>query len=144
MKHIRHIICAVVLTMGLASCSVTSHTAFAPGITQLTIQMEDLEYLGESEITVEYRCYFGVLSVIDKINGEVYTRDAINRFPVQSNHGITGRLLPNLDRAAYKLTAEYPNADYFIITSQTSKRYQLFLGSQVEAQAKVKAYSFKK
>lgn len=144
MKRIKHIVCAVVLAMGLVSCSVTRHSAFAPSITQLTIQMEDLEYLGESEITVEYRCYLGSLCVIDKINGEVYTKDTINSFPIQVTQGITGDLLPNLDRAAYKLTTEYPEADYFIITSQTSQRYQLFLGSQVEAKAKVKAYSFKK
>ena len=63
MKLIRHIICAAVITMGLASCSVTRHSAFAPGVTQLTIQMDDLEYLGESEITVEYRRYLGFIAV---------------------------------------------------------------------------------
>lgn len=144
MKLIRYIICSAALILGLASCSITRHSAFAPSVTQLTLQMEDLEYLGETEITVEYRRYLGFITVTDKINDEVYTRDGIKRFPIFINNTTYDALMPKLGRAAYKLVEEYPNADYFIVTSQTKQRYQLFLGSHVTAKAKVKAYSFKK
>lgn len=144
MKLIRYIIIAVALVMGLASCSVTRHSAFAPGVTQLTLQMDDLEYLGESEISVEYRRYLGFIAITDKVNGEVYKRDGIKRFPIYINQSASDELLPKLGRAAYKLAEEFPQADYFIVTSQTKQRYQLFLGSHVTSKAKVKAYSFKK
>ena len=140
MKAFKYIIMAIALTLVSASCSTARYSAFAPSQTQLSIQMSDLEYLGESEISVEYRQYLGLFTATDVINGEAFTGEQINRFPIYSNQV----LLPKLDLAAYKLSVEFPNADYFVVTSQTKERYQLFLGSQVAVKAKVKAYSFKK
>ena len=144
MKVIKYFIIAATLVLSFASCSVTRQGAFTPGATQLTLQMSDLEYLGESEITVEYRRYLGFITVTDKINGEVYMKDAIKKFPILNSTTDFSGLYCKLGRAAYKLAEEFPQADYFIVTSQTKERYQLFLGSQVSAKAKVKAYSFKK
>ena len=103
--------------------------------------MNDLEYLGESIIYVEYSRYLGMIAITDNVNGEVYTRDVIKRFPIVSS---STPLFPKLNRAAYKLAEDFPEADYFIVTSQDKERHQLFLGSHVKATAKVKAYSFKK
>ena len=142
MKLLRYIICMAVAAMGLASCSVTRYSAYSPSATQLNLQMDDLEYLGEVEITVEYRRYLGVFTAIDKINGQEYDRQEINNFPIYGNN-LTSGLLPKLQKASYLILKEYPTADYFIVTSQTSKKDQLFLGSHVTAKAKVKAYSLK-
>ena len=139
MKAIRYTLIALALVLVSASCSITRHSAFAPGLTQLTLQLSDLDYIGESEISVEYRTYLGLITVTDTINGEAYTGEQIQKFPLRSNQ----ILMPKLSRAAYKLCQEFPQADYFIITSQTTERQQLFLGSQVAAKAKVKAYRFK-
>lgn len=144
MKVIKYFIIAVTLVIGLTSCSITRKGVFSPSTTQLTLQMSDLEYLGESEITVEFRRYLGFITVIDTINGEAYTKEDIKKLPLYNSIHASSELYPKLGRAAYKLAEEYPDADYFILTSQTKERYQLFLGSHVSAKAKVKAYSFKK
>ena len=143
MKLIKYIICASVMVLGLASCSITRYKAYSPTITQLSLQMNDLKYLGESEITVEYRKYLGVITVIDKINGQTYDRKEIRQFPIFSNGSISDNLMSQLQRASYKLLEDYPKADYFVVTNQQSEKYQLFLGSTITAKAKVKAYSLK-
>ena len=76
MKLIKSVICAVIAATCLSSCSITKHSAFSPGTTQLTIQMSDLEYIGETEISVEYRKYLGIIDITDSINGEAYTTTA--------------------------------------------------------------------
>jgi hypothetical protein len=56
---------------------------------------------------------------------------------------MTDDLMPNLQVASYKLLEVFPDADYLIVANQSAEKYQLFLGSQVTAKAKVKAYSLK-
>lgn len=143
MKALKFIICAMLLATTLASCSVTRYKAYTPTQTQLNLQMDDLHYLGETEITVEYRRYFGLITQIDKINGNVYERKEVKLFPIFSNNNMTDDLMPNLQIASYKLLEVFPDADYFIVANQSAEKYQLFLGSQVTAKAKVKAYSLK-
>lgn len=143
MKLLKLIICATAMVLGLASCSITKYKAYAPTQTQLNLQMDDLKYLGEAEISVEYSRYFGFVTVIDKINGEVYERQDIKQFPIFSSNNINDDLMPKLQIASYKLLEQFPEADYFIVTNQTREKYQLFLGSGITAKAKVKAYSLK-
>lgn len=143
MRFFKYILCAMALTLGLASCSVTRYKSYAPSTTQLTLQMDDLNYLGETTISVEYRSYLGVVSRIDKVNGELYTGEEVKTFPIFNNSGFADALLPNLDKASYKILEDYPAADYFIVTYQKEETNQLFLGSNVTATAKVKAYALK-
>ena len=143
MKLLKYIICASVMVLGLASCSITRYKAYSPTVTQLSLQMDDLEYLGESEITVEYRRYLGVITVIDKVNGQIYDNKEIKQFPIFSNGSISDNLMSQLQLASYKLLEEFPMADYFMVTNQKSQKHQLFLGSTVTATAKVKAYSIR-
>lgn len=143
MRFFKYILIAMTLTLGLASCSVSRYKSYAPSTTQLNIQMDDLQYLGETSISVEYRNYLGIISKIDKVNGELYTGDEVQTFPIFNNNGFADALLPNLNKASYKILEEYPDADYFIVTYQKEEKHQLFLGSNVTSTAKVKAYSLK-
>ena len=143
MRFFKYIFLTAALTLGLASCSVTRYKSYAPSTTQLTLQMDDLKYLGETSISVEYRTYLGFISKIDKVNGELYTGNEVKTFPVFNNSGFADALLPNLDKASYKILEEHPDADYFIVTYQKEEKHKLFLGSNVTSTAKVKAYSLK-
>ena len=143
MRFFKYILIAMTLTLGLASCSVSRYKSYAPSTTQLNIQMDDLQYLGETSISVEYRNYLGFISKIDKVNGELSTGDEVQTFPIFNNSGFADALLPNLTKASYKILEEYPDADYFIVTYQKEEKHQLFLGSNVTSTAKVKAYSLK-
>ena len=71
MKTIKLLLCTLAVTV-LASCSVVKHGAYAPDRIQMNIELSDLVFLGETEISVEYDTYLGIFSRIDKINGEPY------------------------------------------------------------------------
>lgn len=135
-------ILGVVLAALLTSCSVTRNRTYAPATSQLNIQMNDLEYLGETEISVEYRTYLGFIRVIDTINGVAYDGVEINRTSLKNGNPIDG-LYGRLDRAACKVLEQFPTADYFVVVNQNQHRVRLFLGSEVTVKARVKAYAFK-
>lgn len=139
MKLLKHIIIAAAVMVGLASCSITSNRAFAPTTTQLQMQLDDMEYLGETIITVQYRQYLGFITVTDLVNGTVYNKADSKSFKILGSQP----LYKNLDKAADKLLMEFPDADYFVVTLQYQQKDQLFLGSDVTSWARVKAYAFK-
>lgn len=143
MKLLRYLMSAMVLTLGLTSCSITRYKSYAPNTTQLSLQMADLKYLGETTINVEYRTYLGLIRIIDTINGVPYNGDEIQNFPIINNSTTGNDLQPCLRKASYKLLKDFPEADYFIVTNQVENKIQLFLGSHKTATAKVKAYSLK-
>lgn len=144
MKCIRTIMIAVTALI-LASCSITSKSSFAPDRTQLNIEMSDLAYLGEMEVSVEYSSYLGIFKKIEKINGVVY--DGKKRdyaWPTASVFGSGVKMDPMVSRALPKIYEKYPTAEYIIIVGQQYERSALFLGSEVNVKARVKVYSIKK
>lgn len=141
MKPSRFLLCAFV-ALTCAACSVTRTGTFAPAVTQLDIRMSDLEYLGQTEISVEYRTYAGFITVIDRINGEPFTGE--ERRSVRFDNCSSGLCLDGrLRKAAYKALDEFPEADYFLPVNRTRTKTRLFLGGEVTEKAVVKAYSFK-
>ena len=137
-KYLIWVLVAVVCT----SCSVTRNRAYIPSTAQLNIEMSDLEYLGQTEISVDYRTYLGFISRIDQINGEPY--DRVERQHANLNGYLSAPKLYNkLGRAASKVTEAVPDATYFIVVRQQKHKTRLFLGADVEVKATVKAYSFK-
>ena len=65
--------------MAFVSCSSmrTLEKAPAGSMTpevRLNISLDDIEYLGESTISVSSRTYFGAIKRIDMVNGEVFDR----------------------------------------------------------------------
>ena len=65
--------------MAFVSCSSmrTLEKAPAGSMTpevRLNISLDDIEYLGESTISVSTRSYFGCIKQIDMVNGEVFDR----------------------------------------------------------------------
>ena len=130
----------VVFLISLTACSVTKHRPYSLNETRLNVCMDDLEYIGETEISADYRQYVGFIFALDSLNGEVYDR--------AHKHTVELSNLPNglynyLDRASYKLLEEFPDADYFIVVSQNKSIERLYLGSMVSVSARIKAYKFK-
>ncbi len=142
MKPYQYIL-GVVLTALLASCSVTRNQTYSPSASQLNIQMSDLEYLGETEISVEYRTYMGLFRVIDRINDVPYDGVEIDHTTLESGSPAGIGLCGRLNRAAGKVFEQFPGADYFIVVSQSRHKTRLFLGAEVTEKAKVRAYAFK-
>ena len=102
----------------------------------------DLKYLGQSEISIEYRTYLGFIRTIDKINGEPYMREERIFTDIDAGHPQGLRLSGFLNRASYKVLEEYPEASYFILVSKSRHKTRLFLGGEVTEKAIIKAYAF--
>ena len=132
--------------MAFVSCSSmrTIEKAPAGSMTpevRLNISLNDIEYLGESTISVSTRTYFGSFKHIDKVNGEVFDR----------HNNTTTSLLGNLDinlhgdiaLAAGKVIKDYPEADYFVPVSYKDEVVNLFLGTLSTKTIVIKAYKYK-
>ncbi|MBQ8367248.1 MAG: hypothetical protein IJX40_05875 [Alistipes sp.] len=141
MRFIKLFVILAVSVVGLASCSVVSHNAYKPDAVQLNLSMDDLEKLGEVEISVEYRTYLGFIRAIDTINGIPYDGKVHRSVAVPSY--LAGMVTAPLDRALYKVFEEYPDAEYLVISNATRQKEVLFLGGESVAKAKVKVYKFK-
>lgn len=142
MKSYQYIACVLAVLLCTA-CSVTRNRAYTPSTAQLNIQMNDLEYLGQTHISVDYRTYLGFISKIDKINGQRYDGVETHFTDINGGYLSAPKLYSRLGRAAYKATEDFPQANYFVVVSQSKHKTRLFLGSEVSVKATVKAYSFK-
>ena len=128
----------------MASCgTVQRNTPFSIRDTRLRLEMtmDDLNYLGDSEISVEYDTYLGVFSKLQKVNGEAYNPLQTRRLNIPTqNMSLKGK---GLDLAAAKLLEDYPEATYFQVIFKSTETERLFLGSVKKTTAKVRAYSLK-
>ncbi|MEQ8624037.1 MAG: hypothetical protein RJQ00_04255 [Vicingaceae bacterium] len=146
-KKINYILSLATIAILLASCNVTNVTKLRSGTTmpddvRLLMTLEDYEFLGETEIEVEYHRYFGLFTYINTINGEAVSN---NRNFVYLSGRSPLRLYPRqLNRALYKAYAAYPDADFLMPAMTTKETEQLFLGRKVTAKAKIKSYKIKK
>lgn len=143
MKHIIRILSVFLLVIMLAGCgTLTKSSSNAPGVLQLNISMDDLEYLGESEIEVSYRCYLGFIRIVDQVNGVDYDRTNIKITFLNSQYN-SGFLKGVISKAAYKILEDYPEAEYFQPVIKTKVKDRLFLGTNSKIKAVVKAYKYK-
>lgn len=135
---------ALLCVLCMASCgTVERSNPFSVLNTRLRLDMtmDDLNYLGTSEISVEYDTYLGFITKIQKVNGEPYDPFHTRRLsiPTQSM-SLKGK---GLDLAASKLLEDYPDATYFQVIFKRTEKERLFLGSVKKTTAKVRAYSLK-
>lgn len=125
----------------VTSCGTVSKSrSYSFNEVRLEMGMNDLQYLGETEISIEYTSYLWVIKSIEKVNGEKY--DPVNKKMLTMPRSCNFRNA-NLDKAAYKLVEKFPDAVYFQIVFETKHIDKLFLGSVHKESAKVKAYRLK-
>lgn len=137
MKSLKLFIIAIGLIMGFSSCSVINQGAYNPDRVQLNLTMEDLEYLGETEISASYSRYIGFIRKINTINNELYDGKVIRHARIE------GKLDNVLNRATYKIFEDYPQAEYIVVANEKVETTRLFLGSEVSVSARVKVYKIK-
>ncbi len=131
-------ICAIALFA--TSCgSITKTQPYSFDQVRLEMNMNDLAYLGEDEVSVEYSTYlFGLIKKTEKVNGEFYNSS------LQKRLTIPGVYDADLELATYKLVEKFPTADYFQVVVSSHSKDKLFLGDLNVKTAKVKAYKLKK
>ena len=132
--------------MAFVSCSSmrTLEKAPAGSMTpevRLNISLDDIEYLGESTISVSTRSYFGCIKQIDMVNGEVFDRHNNTTTSLMGNLDI--KLHGDIALAAGKVIQDYPEADYFVPVSYKDEVTHLFLGKLSTKTMVIKAYKYK-
>jgi len=142
MNRFNYIIAIALFSFLLSSCHTTTHThrkgTFRPDVVELRINVSDLIFLGETEISVSYSTYLGLFSVLHEINGSPYDPTHKNTARVEGiNFGINSKL----DKAVYKVISEHPTAAYFQVVYQKKNTHRLFLGKEVQKTALVRAYA---
>lgn len=140
MKQIKYLIFLIAAVIFSSCGSVQKSTTFRADDMRLNVGMNDLVYLGESEITVRYNVYLGCITVIDEVNGEDYSSLDVKK---TSLGNVAGILSGPISRAAYKVLNDYPEATYFLPVFNQSKVDRLFLGREISETAKIRAYKLK-
>ena len=138
----------VVLSLVLSSCAVTNSHNFGDSLrsrSYVELNLDDIQYLGETEISYEYSRYLFVGTRVISINGELPNNSEKHyvELPTNALSNIWSIFEPNMKRALYKAYLEYPNADYIEITTTNVKTHKMFLGRKIRKSANVKAYKYK-
>lgn len=116
-------------------------TALTPDVVRMDINIDKLEPLGEMEVSVDYRTYLGFIRSLDSINHIAYDRREINKVHLK---GPKDFAVPRyLNRATYKITEAFPNADYYVPMYTSRKLIRMFLGRQTRQSMMIKAYKLK-
>ena len=146
MNKFKCIIPVLLFVLLLSSCKNVTHTtrrgAFIPDvdIVRLNLSLNDFEIVGETEITVSYHKYLGVIIVMDKVNGAKYDPYNLYKTTIKDvSFGISSQL----DKAASKIINDLPNATYYHIVYKQKKEVSLILGKEIEEKALIRAYNIK-
>ena len=139
----------VVLTLLLSSCAVTNQHYISHGLdpefSYVELKLDDIQYLGETEISYEYSKYLFIGTRVISINGEL--PDNSEKHYVEIPTSVLGNIRsifePNMKRALYKAYLEFPNADYIEVTKTNVETHKMFLGRKIRKSAIVKAYKYK-
>lgn len=146
-KIIKKLTLSLLFACVLCSCGTVTHinkkTTFAPDRVELRINVSDLQYLGESEITLSYYKYLGCIVVIDSINGEAYDPNNVKYTSIQGVNS-TLHFDKRVSKALYKVVEEYPNATYYQVVYNKKVIDRQFLGgAEVKQTILIKAYALK-
>ncbi len=140
MKIIRLFMMALVVLCFTACGTIQKSSPYTVG-TRLEITMNDLQFLGESEISCEYDTYFGFIRHLNKVNGEDYIPGNVTKLQLPASALSFNN--KGMRMAAAKLLQQYPDGTYFQVVMDTKTTDVAFLGSSTKRVAKVRVYKFK-
>lgn len=131
---------AIVASLFMASCVTTKTTQqfppFDPTL-QINVGLNDMEYLGETEISVEQYVYLGFIRQTLAVNGEAFNNWKTNTTTLNGLKDI------NLRKATSKVLEAYPDADFYRVVNKTTETNPMFLSKHVMYKGVVKAYRLK-
>jgi len=117
----------------------SSRTAsFYPDLVRFDLTSDDVEYLGEMDISVAYRKYLGMFRIFELINDEEVSKRTRNSISLYGDRNLP--IDPLLRRALYDAHVTFPEADFLIPAYVINEVETLFLGRRVRKTAKIRAY----
>jgi hypothetical protein len=148
MKHfIKIFLPACLLMLLLSSCASTNtsrsgrSSSFLPDMVRFDLTSNDVEFLGEMDISVNYSQYLGIIKIFELINNQEVSARTVNSMVIYGKRNVP--LSPVLDRALYDVYIKYPNADFTIPVYVIEEQQNLFMGKKIKKTARIKAYKIK-
>lgn len=140
MKYCNILVLFIAL-LAFSSCGTLTKNDTFSAKTELRMDMDDLVFLGESEISCEYDTYLGFIRQLNKVNGEQYVPGSKVKLNInRQGLNLKGK---GMKIAAAKLLKDYPEGRYFQIVLETSETDVMLLGSTTKRTAKIRVYKFK-
>lgn len=115
--------------------------SLTPNDVRLNINLNDFEYLGKTEISARTRQYLGFIHIIDSINNRPYNYRDQRLVQLSGPNDI--RLSADMQKAAYKVLDDFPDATYYMISSNYVKVHRLFMGKWALKTMEIQAYKYK-
>lgn len=147
-NKLRTFLSITVVALLLSSCAVNTsrnmrQASLMPNEVRLDLTLDDYEFVGETEVEVEYHRYLGLITYVNTVNGQNVSNNR-NYVNLQGTRNVRLDGRRQLRRAMFKAYKEFPAADFLIPTMSTEEVQQMFLGRKVKVSAKVKAYKIRK
>lgn len=141
------LIASVLMMAFMTSCGSIKGYQKAPAVSmtpevRMNVSLDDVEFLGETTITVDSRSYFGIFQRIDKVNGITFDRRRNTAVNLYGNLEIN--IPKELKYAAEKVLTDFPEADFFSPGVYKEEVNRMFLGKIKTETMVIKAYKYKK
>ena len=138
----------ITISFILSSCAVTNSHQLSDLMQKrayVELDISDIIYLGETEVSYEYSKYLFVATRVISINEETPNNSEKHFVNIQTSGWSLLSLFERdyMKRALYKAYLEFPAADYLEVTVKNTERLPMFLGSKFKKSATVKAYKYK-
>lgn len=148
MKYHIRIISTICLTGLLLSSCASTHTSrsgrtssFLPDIIKFDLTSQNVEFIGEMDISVKYSQYLGFFKIFELINDQEVSKRTVNYTVIYGKRNLP--LSNVMDRALYDVYIKYPEADFIVPSYVIEEQQNLFLGKKIKKSAKIKAYKIK-
>ena len=146
MKTFKLSIISIFISLFFTSCTIqvvknTKSADFTPDYVELNVTMDNYELLGESNVSITYSRYLSLFTFVRSINGETDEMHVKKYFKFSDKGGL--KVNRYLSRALYKTHIQYPEADFVVPVNKITEKKNMFLGSTIKQQMKVKVYKLK-
>ena len=115
--------------------------SLTPDFVRLDVSLDDFEYLGQTEITVDSRTYLGFIKVIDSVNNRPYNYRDIRVTDLKGPADLDLRF--EMKKAAYKVVDEFPEATYYVIANDYKQINRMFLARKEVHRMEIQAFKYK-
>jgi hypothetical protein len=107
----------------------------------VSFSINDLEYLGEMEISVSYSKYLGIFRVERLINDQEVSKRTVKSVILYGFSSVP--LDPMLHRALYDAHVKFPDADFLVPGNVIEETEKMFLGVNTRKTATIRAFKLK-
>lgn len=135
---------ALSLALLLQGCATVSrNSAFKTSGEKTIVRQSDLELVDETEVSVSYRTLLGMFRHVDQVNGREFN-PTDKSYTELGNQTLLGMPCARPLRLCFgEVLARHPEAAVFQVVRVEKQSHRLFLGTESELKALVRAYRFR-